>query len=115
MPLKKLKIIFLVASLIFGSIGFYSFNNAKKVADKIVAPVSHELKRAGCYLSLFKFKNGKFTEEYSSVGWKVLYDTDETYSNYVEIYLSLSGLIEMTNPRDLVERIKINSTSMTCN
>jgi len=102
--LKKAFVVFII---LLSSVIFYSFENAQKVADKIIAPVSNELKRDSCKLAHAYFKNGRFTDKYTDVAWEVMYKHTKEFSSYVRVYVSLSGKIESTNPLDLVERIKI--------
>ena len=107
MKWKKLTILLLSVFLIVGLLGLYSFNKAKKVADRIIAPVSNQLKRDSCKLSHAYFKNGQFTNKYSAVAWEVMYKHTKEFSSYVRVFVSLTGKVESTNPLDLAERIKI--------
>jgi hypothetical protein len=102
---KKYIVSAIVVTLVFIVLVFFSFELAKRKADNIINPVKNELQRVSCKLSLFYFRNGQLLDHISGIGWRVAYNTDEYFANDVEIYVSLSGIIEMTNPRDLVERI----------
>ncbi len=105
MRFKKLIILLLSVFLIVGSMGLYSFNNAKKVADRMVAPVSNELTRVSCSLSRIYFINGHYIDN-SSIGWEVSYKVNQSFDEHVEVYVSFFGNIENTNPRYLAEKIR---------
>lgn len=70
-------------------------------------PVQDELHMVSCTLAPFFFKSGEFKDKITGIGWRVAYNTDQHFIiNDVEIYVSLLGSVEMTNPRDLKERIQ---------
>lgn len=86
---------------------FQSYSLAKKKAEEIMLPVKDELQLVSCTLSPFYFENGEFKNNIKGLGWKVAYNTDQYFIiNDIEIYVSLLGSVEMTNPRDLKDRIK---------
>jgi hypothetical protein len=103
---KNLIILLLSIFLIVGPLGLYSFNNAMKVADRMVAPVSNKLKLVSCRLSRIYFIKGHYTER-TSIGWEVSYKVNESFDEHVEVYVSFLGTIETTHPLDLAERIRI--------
>ena len=83
-----------------------SYFQAIKSADKIIHPVKNELQKVSCKLHLFRFKKGQFTNYYNGFGWKVAYNTEQYFTHDVNIYVSIFGEVEMTNPTDLKERIQ---------
>jgi len=105
MKWKKLTILLLSGFFIVGSMGLYSFINAKKVADRMVAPVSNELTRVSCSLSRIYFINGHYID-HSSIGWEVSYKVNQSFDEHAEVYVSFFGTIENTHPLDLAERIR---------
>jgi hypothetical protein len=108
---KKIIFALLILGLVLGVFTFLSYSEAKKKAEDIIRPVNDELQLVSCTLSPFHFKNGEFQNKITGIGWRVAFNTDQYFIIHdIEIYVSLIGVVEMTNPKDLQERIikKIN-------
>ncbi len=104
--MKKITLIIFIFLVISGVLTFLSYRNAKNVALSMLSPIGNELVYGSIHFEPALFFSKPKPERFYAL-WRTSFCPKDEFCCFpIEIYVSLSGNVKATNPRDLEERIK---------